>query len=501
MDFVLESQGERLNNFRTFRVDYLDRDHHWQDFQELIWRPASGALEFADDAVEYIYDQTAGNPYFSKYLCQEIATSAKKNSDSHVTVVEAQRAVSGLQSLTAPNVFAHFWKDATPGEQGAESERITLRRRQLLNALGRLEREGQQVTEEAIVDHVVPSHMGTEEALAELKDLRRRRILLDDDGRLRARVRFFGDWLSGEGVDKLLSEAVDAQDQEELEQLENELEIAPAEILNVEERFGLYRDKTVSSDRIRDWLEQFGGIQRQRLMLRVLEEVRFYSDPAIRERLKHLGDRLLKEAEGGSGPKRRLILSTFDDPMKSGGSLARRMAEECGFSRRMTVGIDDLAKGVSGKRPVTVAFVDDLIGSGGTAASGLDQALESIPALTRKNVEVRVVALAGLASGVSKVEDRLSELGLTGDVLVADRLDEEDRLFADESRAFPDAAERLRARAVLEEVGRNLEPRAPLGHGGAQLAVVFSHSCPNNTATALWKESDDWRPLFPRHTR
>jgi len=57
---VLSCQGDALNKFDRFAVDYFDKQTSWTDFQDLIRRPAGTYLDFSDSAVNEIYDVCAG---------------------------------------------------------------------------------------------------------------------------------------------------------------------------------------------------------------------------------------------------------------------------------------------------------------------------------------------------------------------------------------------------------------------------------------------------------
>ena len=60
MEYVLSCQGDALNKFDRFAVDYFDKQTSWTDFQDLIRRPAGTYLDFSDSAVNEIYDVCAG---------------------------------------------------------------------------------------------------------------------------------------------------------------------------------------------------------------------------------------------------------------------------------------------------------------------------------------------------------------------------------------------------------------------------------------------------------
>ena len=58
--------------------------------------------------------------------------------------------------------------------------------------------------------------------------------------------------------------------------------------------------------------------------------------------------------------------------------------------------------------------------------------------------------------------------------------------------------ERIEAKHFVEDVGSQLEIKAPLGYGDNQLLIAFHHNCPNNTLPIIWKKGKMRnKPFFP----
>ena len=88
------------------------------------------------------------------------------------------------------------------------------------------------------------------------------------------------------------------------------------------------------------------------------------------------------------------------------------------------------------------------------------------------------------------------------DVVAATVLGDELRACDEGAGIFADEAERRFAEQVLQQIGRELSPKAPMGHGGLGALVVFHNTAPNNSLPVLWCSGTvgerPWRALFQR---
>jgi len=124
MDFIMSCQGDALNKFRSMRVDYFDRENYWYDFHELIRRPVKAWFDINDEAISKLYNQTAGNPFYTKWICSNVFNIMTDRRDSHITPAEgvcaSYYAIKCLYNrlvnifiLTICDkriIFCHIWK-------------------------------------------------------------------------------------------------------------------------------------------------------------------------------------------------------------------------------------------------------------------------------------------------------------------------------------------------------------------------------------------------------
>jgi hypothetical protein len=111
------SVGSQLNRARSLPLDYVelyeadDRDRVSAALDDLIRRPSATVLTFSNDAVRAIAESSAGNPYFSVYICNEIFNQKVHKYDSYVERTDVFQAVEQLVNQPSSKQFAHFWQD------------------------------------------------------------------------------------------------------------------------------------------------------------------------------------------------------------------------------------------------------------------------------------------------------------------------------------------------------------------------------------------------------
>jgi hypothetical protein len=503
MEFVMSRQGAKLNNFNEVRLDYFNRGTHWSDFSDLVRRPVESWFEVSDGALTSLYQETAGNPYFTKFICDRLFKTMVGRRDCHVTYKEVAEATRQAVAAAKSPRFQHFWEDGVI-EVGQKVEEIMMMRRKVLLALAEaLRRHGptrQAIKEEAKKD-------GLSEAIvdAELRDFERRQVVARQADAYRCKVRLFETWLKEKGVNEIIESVQAADAVLHRRQEEEKLRVGPEEIVAVVRAWGNYKGRRTTEDQVRTWLNQFGDNASQRLMFQILRSIRFYSDDEIRDKMKvaHgiVARKLVRRVESGKRKRSDILVSYLEDsPAKSGSNYAKRYSDENEIYFENIVVRSDLAKRLEGQHGFqALVFVDDFVGTGESAASHFAKLAEEYGEMIRTcGLRVFFVAVAGFQDGKARLESRLEQLRLPVKVHLCDPLDETARCFSDRSAVFADPMDRQRAKDIAYRLGHKLEKNAPLGYGDCQAMVVFESSCPNNSLPILWKEEKDWFPLFRR---
>ncbi len=513
---ILSTHGGRLNKFSLLRLDYLDRESQWSDFVDLVRRPLNKWNKWAtisEEAVAKLYDNTAGNPYFTKVVCAELVEDMKRRKDADVTRVEMDQAIGMAVEAVGINSFQHFWDDGViaPTDEKVAEERAA--RRRVLLALGEVLRSKQSSTLDNVTERVSRFGMGESDVERILAEFEKRKVLVKIESQYECKVRLFQRWLVDEGVGELSLTLVEEEALREGKEREEGMRVKAREISELVDNWGSYRGKSITDNNLRAWLDQFATVEEQRSMFDLLMELRFYSGAVIREKLRDRHRSVVAElaARGvvRKGRERRqrretynIVISFFGSHGKRGPTYAKHYADENQVYSNRIVRPDHLNAKIEEFSDVKgIVFVDDFIGTGRTAQRELKEILEEITdSLEKAEICVFVVFISGFKRAAERLEKNLRSVASDLRVTVAEPLDESDKCFSDMSAVIQDEARRARAKEIAGQYGKDLVKRSPLGYGNCQALVVFENTCPNNSLPILWSEGTKgrWRPLFPR---
>ena len=502
MKAILSFQGHELNKFRAMRVDYFDRERNWPDFVELVRRPVLGTIEYADEATTALFQYTAGNPYFTKLICKALFKSMVAKRDGHVTEPEVHAAARTELISVGVNSFLHFWEDGIV-ERGEERRVISETRQRVLLAYADVLRAGERPSLARITDAAQPYGLAPGVVALELDEFVQRQVLAVEDGLYRVPVGFFGLWLREYGTRELLPRIGERILTAE-RQREQSLYIRDEELQPLAERWGFYKGRQITIDDIRRWLLQFGPNSSQRLIWKLLNRLRYLNEAEIRNSLVALHGMLAKELAlkvAGRVPRiHDALVSYLDGPGKSGAQYAKIYGEENKIFHERMVEPTRVERIVRDDATVrAVIFVDDFLGTGSSAIQNIQAYAPALKELQRsRNLSLMVGVIIGYRSAADRVESEGSSAGLQPAVRIVDPLYETDRCFSSEQSIFADGDELAAAKAIAENFGLRLEPKAPLGFGKCEANVAFERSCPNNCLPVLWKQTKDWQALFRR---
>jgi len=518
MELVINWQGDVLNKFQAIRVDYFDRDRHWADFQDLVRRPISKWLEITDKALSGLYDETAGNPYFTKIICKELFSMMVERRDCYVTHREIKEATKKALQTAKVNAFEHFWTDGV-FLADVHAEEIRTKRRKLLLSLAEAIRKYKNAGKEHIMEAAKKLDLSEISVESELREFDRREVLvLKDNAYYKCKVKFVEKWLIEKGVRDIIIAFPGADEFLRRKGEEERLRVTPKEVMNVVKNWGAYKGRPVTEDQVRAWLDQFGDNKKQRLMFRILQNITFYTADSIRAKMKDIHGIVKRGLVWRIDEKKRkrsdILVSYLDYLGKSGAYLARLYADENDIYYKNIIErakITEILERKAKQLPAfALVFVDDFIGTGNSACEYFESLNEKHWGILKKlskepgeiegtsKLQMFFITISGFQESQAKIEKILEKLGLSVKVHICEPLDESAKAFSDKSRIFPDPTERTKARQIVYEHGVQLIKNAPLGYGNCQATIVFEHRCPNNTLSILWGESGSWSPLFKR---
>jgi hypothetical protein len=508
---VLNAQEQHVNKFRRVQVDYFD-DAQREDYALLVREPVKEWLEVDDSAIRQLYQDSAGNPYITKAVGITLFDRAIAARDCDVRVDDVREATTAAIPQLGARAFAHFWDDGISGDP--EQQRfVSLTRRRVLLGLAACLRETKPLTEQTLLEAAGRYGVHSADAGEVLRSFRERRILLEaPDGALRCRVPLFARWLAAEGVHDIVVTMGDDDAILRRTRAEEEARIHVSDVEPLATRWRTYRGATINPEGIREWLLQFGNPSDQRLMLKLLNGLRFYNGEDLRAQLRSLHSYVLRDLKESHGydytfkgrqqVRNDLVVTALDDGGSGATHLLKPYRDENRIATGLVVPATDVAGAISAAKAPTRALLilEDFIGTGKTAERRLRRLHDlfydgSVPV----DLDVYVLVITGFDEAAARVRAALEKLGWVAHVHVANPLDAADRCFSDSSRIFTDDAERQAARALAVDRGRRLVGSQPLGHEDTEALVAFESRCPNNTLPILWADSDTWTPLFPRH--
>lgn len=502
MDYVINSMGDQLNKFDSLRIDYFSRDKNWQDFEDLIKRPVQPFFEFSDGAINSIYTLTASNPYFTKLICKTLFSIMVKKHDAHITDKEINEAIELALENTEINSFQHFWQDKIT-EKGPREEEISIRRRKILISFGELARNHSQVTAKALIESCQKQGLEKPVVEDELREFKRRQILVEDQGCYYCKALFFEEWLKRRGIRDIMTSFSDYNEEIEERKKQELAFVTHKEINGLVEKWGVYQGRTIGPEDVRNWLNQFGDNRNQRLMFCILQNLRFYGNDILRSKMKEahsiIKRKIVYEIPEGKRRKRDdILISYLDGPGKSGSQFARLYAQENNIYIKNVIEQARIANTlISQKNIKAMVFIDDLIGIGDSAIENIKRLISDVGAPLFR-VPLFVIAVCGFSEALERVEQEIENLPGIWNIHVLDILTNKDKCFNEESNIFPTADERITARKIAREHGNRLKKKAPLGYKDVQANVVFESNCPNNCLPIIYKKSTEWFPLFER---
>jgi len=508
LEYIL-SQWQEFNKFKPFRVDYFDKTTEWEDFKTLIKYPIDGLMEISDKAIDFIYNQTSGNPYFTKKICAVLFSLMVSNRDSHITEEEAKRATSIARDSNniAATDFSHFWKD---GIKEKDENEISINRRKVLLSIGQILKKGQKTSRQMIIDQSILNGLTELQAEKTLAEFKQRNILNVEDTSYLFVVKFFEDWLVSQGLEKIITTFQEEQRIILRQKYEEQLRVKHEEINNLSKSWNSYKGREITTDIIREWLEQFDSLESQRYMFKLLEHVKFYTNNEIREKMEDLFREVKKEIRKNEKEriikdnqrKRDDILVSYLDqsPVKSGAEYAKLFVEANNIYKDNSTTIAKLEKKINESKDLNaLIFIDDFIGSGKSIIENLKELTDNYKELIlRKKLIVIIGVITGFLEGKHLIEKSVQSLGLPIKIVILDPLDKSNKVFDNESSVFTKPIERERTKKICYEIGLNLEKKHPLGYDNCQATVVFPNTCPNNSLPILWKKTKTWNPIFER---
>ena len=512
MPFIMDRQGQKLNNFSRVNLSYFSRESEWIDFELLVRVPTEGILKWHDDAVSEIFNITNGNPYFAKIVCASTFRSAVSERDADITADEVRRATEAEVSELGAHSFAHLWQDGVPKARD-EREPDILRRMRVLVALGRCLRQRLSPTAAHIADHRTSTSISEAETVAVLNDFLRREVLIEEDGQYSFSLPIFRLWLTDVGVSQLIADLLNEELANAALAQENAALVRSQEVVDLSRQWPTYRGKHIGTDDIRAWYQQVESHRDQRILFELLKRVYVFSEAHVRERLKSAHAMIRSSFPEfvirSRGARRKDVLLTYvDGEGKSGAGYASLYAEENGIAAECVIAPGDFRsrfnKHVKHNGEVAaIIIMDDIAATGKSLSANVDKFLSEFDDLLQSKM-VRVITLVATELGQRTILRSLENVkGVDIDFRSCEILQQQRFAFPNDAIVWSSKEEEWRARVLCTDIGGKIYKRCPLGYGNLGLLVVFPATVPNNSLPLLHSfartgSNFSWDPLFPR---
>lgn len=510
MPFIISAQGDQLNKFIHEPLDYFNRTDEWEDYVQLIKSPVDNKIVWYDTAITDLYNLTNGQPYYTKLLCSRIFSNARKDRDLEITANEVDKALKQEISFIDSNVFAHIWKDGILADR-EEIPIFEAIRCRFLISVARTLRRSEALIEELIYRNDYTKRLQEHEIRPLLNDFRRRGIFIGQEGTFDFRLPIFRDWLMEKGIKKLISDKLSEELQEKFQSEEDEAYVTSSEIAELTENFASYKGQKITSEDVRGWLQQVDKYTEQRLLFKILSNLRFFSEYEIREKLKIAHSLILPNIKPfvrkQKSDRRTDILITYvDGPGKSGSYYALRYAEENLIHSKCVIEPSNLTSEMkeienNDRELGGLVIIDDIAASGKQLSGNLTEFLSANNSIIENKLPIIVVVITATKDGEDFVRKTISDINYNNiDFRICEPIDDRYFAFKMGNKIWKDDNELERAKMMCQKIGTQVYKKAPIGYERLGLLVVFPNTCPNNSLPILHSGTfkKGWRPLFPR---
>lgn len=503
----VKEETQRLNKFNSLRVDYFNKNKYWNDYQDLIRKPVlEYSLEFSDESIEYLFEITDGNPFFTKMICKQIFSDAIKEKNSFISKNEVEISLNTVLGNLDIIHLNHFWLDGIRFEDKTRKDEIETQRRKFLVLFANHKRQSSKVTRQTLKTFYDNSNLQINFDKI-LESFENRNILVEEHEGLRLKPRLFETWLLEKGSKFIYTGFSDEDAVKLLQEEQDKLLVKKHEIFAMIDRWPVYRGSKTKTENVNSWLSQFETLKERRIMFDLISHITFFSEEQVREKVKIIHKNVTNITKqffsGKEQVSRNYLLSSFN-LVDSTTSYAKLYAKENKIISDNICDYGSIEKRINKSERISyLIFVDDIIASGKTQIEYLEKLNRDYGnLLNSKKIEVISTAIIGHDKSIIDILNVTRQFPFDVKLFVADEISDKNKCFSENSYVSKDKKIDINlAKEIAKKYGYKLEKNYPLGFDNMELLIVFFDNCPNNTLPIIWdKNVKDpyWIPLFER---
>jgi hypothetical protein len=527
MEAIYQRHQADLNKWTNIQLDRIDSR---TECKALIVSPVADAIEFSQEAIDFIIDYCNGNPFYINNFCYQVFERCLHEHRTFVDDTDTEAVRHHLLPALGQTNFSHFWED-NPLLDQEDRRRAAAENCIALTCIAVLGGRYEDLEDLVEVQQSLTISAADRATMAELRRacerLIARRILVAtlDAGVVHIALRIFREWLVENAVSKVLPIWTGYRDLSRSAAAPTETAAEPEatidfsgfiipedDIIAVSQRL-VFCGRQKDAAEIRSWLRQFDDEARIEVafwLLKRLAERGFINEGArslalarleemVRARRIEVGAKSWKVERGRLD---NLCLTYVDSELKSGAATTRELRNLMRPGKSGPVNEVTEWMRTHLKDDPMVVVVDDFAGTGQTLVKGLRRFRGQCDAKLWRDYfqsgRLSVFLMFAFPEALDLVRKEFQGIHMVTANICGDEL----RACVDESGIFDDANDLRFARDVLIQIGRELYPSAPLGRGDIGALVAFHNAVPNNTLPIFWSNGRvgqrDWKPIFPR---
>ena len=489
MEAIYQRHQADLNKWTNIQLDRIDSR---TECKALIVNPVADAIEFSQEAVDFVIDYCNGNPFYINNFCYQAFERCLHEHRTFVDDTDTEAVRHHLLRALGQTNFSHFWED-NPLLDQEERRKAAAENCIALACIAVLGGRYEDLEDLVEVQQSLTISAADRATMAELRRacerLITRRILVaaPDAGFVHIGLRIFREWLVENAVSRVLpiwtgyrdlsrstSASTVAATEPEATLDFSGFVIPEDDIIAVSQRL-VFCGRQKDAAEIRSWLRQFDDearIEVAFLLLKRLAERGFINEGGRSLALARLEEmvrarRLEVGAKGWKIERGRLdnlCLTYVDSELKSGAATTRELRNlmrpgKSGPVHEVTEWMRTHLK----DDPIVV-IVDDFAATGQSLVKGLRRFREQCGADLWRDYfhsgRISVFLMFSFPEAVDVIRKGFQGIHVVAATTFGDEL----RACADESGIFDDANELRFARDVLIQIGRELYPSGPLAN-------------------------------------